>query len=207
MDVGFDLFRWKFSTTCVVHVTAPFVFLLDLSIAPYQSNIADRCDSSKSFLQIFGVSPLHFASPVRYLRGNPSEGGHIMTNVEARKISELQRRGMGYRRIASVLNLPINTVKSYCQRHPVEEAKPQVSGCKNCGADLGENAAIYKKQFCCDGCRTAWWNAHRRMLRHTPAYTRTCAYCGEPFSIYGRPNQRYCSRDCYQRQRKKAVTE
>ena len=130
-----------------------------------------------------------------------------MTTVEARKIAELQRRGVGYRRIANALGLPINSVKSYCQRHPVQEVQPQVSVCKTCGADLGEKAAIYKKQFCCDQCRTAWWNANRKLLRQTQDYVRNCAYCGEPFSIYGRPTQRFCSLRCYHDQRRKAATE
>ena len=83
-----------------------------------------------------------------------------MTNAEIRDIQELQCRGLGYRRIASILNLPINTVKSYCQRHPVVEQPPVVvAGCKNCGA---------------------------------------------PFEVYGKPNQRFCSRICFHAYRRRA---
>ena len=129
-----------------------------------------------------------------------------MTNTEIRDIQELQCRGLGYRRIASILNLPINTVKSYCQRHPVAGQPLEiVGGCKNCGADLGKDAARYKKQFCSDSCRMSWWNQHRYMVRRTAARQVVCEHCGRVFSVYGRPSQKFCSQACYQNHRKKVA--
>ena len=128
-----------------------------------------------------------------------------MTNAEMKRIDVLQREGLGYRRIASMLNLPTNTVKSYCQRHPVMAVGSVVAGCKNCGADLGENAERYKKQFCSDSCRMAWWNQHRYLVRRKAERQVVCAQCGQTFSVYARPNQRFCSRECYHHHRKQVV--
>ena len=128
-----------------------------------------------------------------------------MTNTEIRDIQELQCRGLGYRRIASILNLPINTVKSYCQRHPVVEQPPVVvAGCKNCGSDLGENAVRYRKQFCCDQCRMDWWKGHRRLIQKNVVHEKICENCGAPFEVYGKPNQRFCSRICFHAYRRRA---
>ena len=88
-----------------------------------------------------------------------------MTQAEAHKIAEMQKEGAGYRRIATVLGMPINTVKSYCQRHPVSPTPAVSNNCKHCGADLEESAGKRKKQFCCDQCRMAWWNKHRYMVQ------------------------------------------
>ena len=43
-----------------------------------------------------------------------------MTNAERSRIVELQQKGYGYKKIATITGLPQNTVKSYCSRHPVQ---------------------------------------------------------------------------------------
>ena len=128
-----------------------------------------------------------------------------MTKAEICKIGELQKEGFGYRRIAKILDLPLNSVKSYCQRHPVVNTATVVSGCKNCGVDLGKDAARYKKQFCSDSCRMSWWNQHRYMVKRTAARQVVCEHCGCVFSVYGRPSQKFCSPACYQNHRKKVA--
>lgn len=44
-----------------------------------------------------------------------------MTAEEITKVGQLQREGYGYKKIASLTGLPVNTVKAYCRRHPVSE--------------------------------------------------------------------------------------
>lgn len=124
-----------------------------------------------------------------------------MTQAEAHKIAEMQKEGAGYRRIATALGMPINTVKSYCQRHPVVQTEVASNNCKHCGADLGESAGKRKKQFCSDKCRMAWWSQHRYMVQRKATRQAVCAYCGNSFSVYGRPNQKFCSLECYQKNR------
>lgn len=40
-----------------------------------------------------------------------------MTNHEKQRVAEMRNRGMGYRDIASALNLTENCIKKYCQRN------------------------------------------------------------------------------------------
>ena len=44
-----------------------------------------------------------------------------MTETEKLKISKLRRDGLGYKKIAAVLDLPVNSVKTYLRRHPADE--------------------------------------------------------------------------------------
>lgn len=44
-----------------------------------------------------------------------------MTNEQTIMISRLMKDGMGYRKIAAELDLPVNSVKSWCRRHQPAE--------------------------------------------------------------------------------------
>ena len=57
-----------------------------------------------------------------------------MTNEQIIMISRLMKDGMGYRRIAAELNLPVNSVKSWCRRHPCEEV--EANHCMMCGKEV-----------------------------------------------------------------------
>ena len=43
-----------------------------------------------------------------------------MTESERKHIIELQYQGFGYKKIAKLTGIPVNTVKSFCARHPVQ---------------------------------------------------------------------------------------
>ena len=60
-----------------------------------------------------------------------------MTNAERIHIVELQQKGYGYKKIATITGLPQNTVKSYCSRHPVQVNLTGQDGlCRNCKKPL-----------------------------------------------------------------------
>ena len=44
-----------------------------------------------------------------------------MTDGERSRIIALQYKGYGYKRIAAETGLALNTVKSFCARHPVQQ--------------------------------------------------------------------------------------
>ena len=72
-----------------------------------------------------------------------------MRNEDSIKIEELQREGHGYKKIATMLDLPLNTVKSYIRRHPVTTTSTaSVTGCLNCGAPLLQKPGKKEKKFC-----------------------------------------------------------
>lgn len=45
------------------------------------------------------------------------------------QVEQLRNNGLGYKRIASVLGVSVNTVKSMCQRNHIER-QHNVSGCQ-----------------------------------------------------------------------------
>ena len=136
--------------------------------------------------------------------GIPSEGGIAVRNEDYLKIDELQREGHGYKKIAALLDLPLNTVKSYIRRHPVtKEPTKVVSGCLHCGAPLIQNTGKKEKKFCSDRCRMAWWNTHPERVNKKAFYTATCAHCGREFVSYGNKGRKYCSRPCFDNSRRK----
>ena len=48
-----------------------------------------------------------------------------MTNKQKEKISVLRQAGTSYKEIAEQLDLSVNTVKSYCQRHELQTYEGQ----------------------------------------------------------------------------------
>ena len=127
-----------------------------------------------------------------------------MTNEECMKIEELQHEGYGYKKIALLLELPVNTVKSYVRRHPVTPtAAVLAKGCLHCGAPLAQLPGKKEKKFCSDRCRMAWWNAHPERVNKKAFYKLTCAHCGREFEAYGNAGRKYCSRTCYDLARSK----
>lgn len=122
-----------------------------------------------------------------------------MTNAERSRIVELQQKGYGYKKIATITGLPQNTVKSYCSRHPVQKNDFAESEglCRNCKKPLEQTPHKRKRMFCSDACRMAWWNAHPERVQRKACYTLACRNCGKQFESYGNSHRVFCSRDCY----------
>lgn len=128
-----------------------------------------------------------------------------MTNQEKASIEELRIRGMGYKKIASELNLPLNTVKTYCKRHlktKVREIDESLK-CPICGAFIVHTTHKRKKKFCSDKCRMLWWKAHPELIKRKLPYEIKCLNCFRIFQSRN-PKQKYCSRCCYASARRKA---
>ena len=117
------------------------------------------------------------------------------------RIDDLRREGFGYKRIAAITSFSLDTIKSHCKRHPLQEDNSEVR-CKQCGALVEQMPNRKKKQFCSDKCRMAWWNAHPEQRKKT--HTLICLYCERPFQS-GKSNRRFCSRACYADYRRKEV--
>ena len=45
-----------------------------------------------------------------------------MTEEQKSEIMLLRRQGVGYKRIAAIMEISVETVKSYCRRNPEEDA-------------------------------------------------------------------------------------
>lgn len=125
-----------------------------------------------------------------------------MTKDDTKRITELQNKGMGYKRISALTGFPVNTVKSYCRRHPVGKYKI----CQQCGTPVKQTPHKRAKVFCSDACRMAWWKAHPEQIQRK-VYHLTCAWCGKPFDSIGNGKRQYCSRACYADARRKEDRE
>ncbi len=128
-----------------------------------------------------------------------------MTGEQKRNIQDMRRQGMSYARIAGVLGLSVNTVKSFCRRNKLSvcnaskdaENKEDKAICKQCGKLLEQTLKKKPKTFCSDRCRYAWWSKHRDRMNRKAIYRLTCAHCGRAFDSYGNKNRKYCCHTCY----------
>jgi endogenous inhibitor of DNA gyrase (YacG/DUF329 family) len=124
-----------------------------------------------------------------------------MTDTQRNEIQRLRQAGFGYVRISQTLKLPVNTVKSFCQRNPVRDTAA-VSGsvrnvCPQCGALLPTNAERRPRRFCSDQCRSHYWTEHQEEIVRKSAVASICAACGTRFSDYANRARKYCCHACY----------
>ena len=117
--------------------------------------------------------------------------------------SEIRRQrvdGAGYKTIANGMGLSVNTVISHCRRNGLTgraRKKDGIQGCKWCGRPVQQTLGRKEKKFCSDECRIKWWNRHHNQPRRNAWYEFTCQCCGKPFRAYGNDHRKYCSHDCY----------
>ena len=118
------------------------------------------------------------------------------------QIRSLALQGFGYKRIADIVGLSPDTVKSHLRRHP---AKPESSVCMQCGKPLEQTKGRKEKKFCSDMCRMTFWNSHQDEVNKQAYYNLICLHCGKEFESYGNKNRKYCSRVCYAEARRKSA--
>ena len=131
--------------------------------------------------------------------------GEKMTEEQKSEIMLLRRQGVGYKRIAVIMEISVETVKSYCRRNPEENATQPVipvghkaillSSCKHCGGPLQQMPRKRRREFCGSACRVAYWRAHPKKLQF-----QRCAGCGTLLPM-GSISRKYCSHACYIRHR------
>lgn len=122
-----------------------------------------------------------------------------MTTQEKMLIEELYKNGLGYKKIAYVTGLSVNSVKSHCKRHIV--AGNEIL-CPCCSKPIVQIQKHKKRRFCSDECRKNWWGKHPEAVKRKKYHELTCAYCGRKFQRYGK-DRSYCSRACYANARRK----
>ena len=141
----------------------------------------------------FLAKPHVFGSPVDSLREV-----FDMTQKQTAEITQLREQGLSVAKIAEAVGIPLNTVKSWCRRHPqvTDEA------CLQCGSPVRQRPHAKKKRFCSDRCRLAWWSQHPEARKC--GHTHICRYCGAAFQT-NRLGSAYCSVACFADARRKAA--
>lgn len=127
-----------------------------------------------------------------------------MTNDQIDTIVRLQQSGKGYRAIAAETGLPLNSVKSWCRRHPI--GVDPLTACQQCGAAIHQTPGKRQRRFCSDRCRLLWWGTHPEYRKGRTLYTHTCRFCGREFTN-NRITASYCSRACFARARAQVASD
>lgn len=138
----------------------------------------------------------------------------LLTDEQKRQIIEMRKKGIGYKAIATELNLSRDTVRNYCKNNDllgygtacsmnVNTRINSGKACDHCGKSFEQPLTGRPKKFCSDSCRRAWWKAHPEKInrRDTAFYEFSCRYCGKEFKAYGNKNRGYCSHFCYVKDR------
>ena len=121
-----------------------------------------------------------------------------MTQEQQQEIRRLRAMGEGYKRIGAILNLSVNTVKSFCRRDR-EEDKRLIADqhddcvvCLRCGQPLVLIPGRKRRLFCSDACRVAYWRTQAKPKEQP----RRCLNCGR--MLPGNDSRRkYCDHACY----------
>lgn len=131
-----------------------------------------------------------------------------MTDTQAAQIKELRLKGAGYRSIASMLSLSRDTVRNYCKANGMDgfaqatvlnmkERLAEGKACICCGKELVRSGAGRPRRFCSEKCRRQWWQAHPEAGKRMAVYMKVCTRCGIEFEAYGDNRRKYCSHNCY----------
>ena len=128
-----------------------------------------------------------------------------MNSLQKERIALLRTSGESYNRIADILGLSVNTVKSHCRRNNLGSnlyptTPKQTTGqvfCKQCGKELIQIPHKKSLKFCSNECRVKWWNSHPDKVNKKAIYSFTCVHCKKTFTAYGNSSRKYCSHQCY----------
>lgn len=133
-----------------------------------------------------------------------------MNTEEKERIKELRLKGMGYKAIASITGLSRDSVRGFCRRNGLigvsvvvalnlEEKIKKNELCIYCKKPIKQKLKGRARKFCSDECRYKWWNENldKRNKSEEATYKYTCPYCNKKFTAYGNKKRKYCSHDCY----------
>lgn len=130
-----------------------------------------------------------------------------MTDNQKVIITKMRASGCTYQEIGLALSIPEGTVKSFCVRNGVKAQKPEDCVergiCKECGSVIPN--CRKNRIFCSNRCRQNYWRTHNGK-EHNPVtiYHYVCEFCGEEFDTEGNKNQRFCSKNCAAKARKRS---
>lgn len=137
-----------------------------------------------------------------------------MTEAQAEQITQMRMKGIGYKSIATVVGLSRDIVRNYCKAHNmtgytsaltknVQMMIEKGDACLYCGGNIVKAGTGRPKKFCSEKCRRNWWKAHPEAAkrREDAARRLVCPKCGKPFTVYGKTDRKYCSHECYIRDR------
>lgn len=129
-----------------------------------------------------------------------------MTTEEKEKIIQLRKAGICMAQIGEELGISKNIVKSFCRRQGLAgdigtESVAVTKPCLFCGLPVIQTPGRKEKKFCSDACRHKWWNEHANEANRGAMKEYICPHCGNAFYAYPARRRKYCSHECYIRER------
>lgn len=81
-----------------------------------------------------------------------------MTDKQKNQIAKYREEGYGYNQISKMMDLSLESIKTYCRRHGLNgvAAERRASGehaCLNCSITIIQNPSRKEKKFCSDRWR------------------------------------------------------
>lgn len=128
-----------------------------------------------------------------------------MTDEQKEKIKMMRQQGIGYKQIANEIGLSRDSVRGYCRKHGLDGFGEEIARqhkmlmqeefiyilCLQCGKEIKQNTTGRKRKYCSMECKRLWDKTHRK------AFELKCSYYGKEFKSLGIKHLKYCSRDCY----------
>ena len=87
------------------------------------------------------------------------------------------------------------------KKDPEPCIKEAQNNCKYCGTEIVQTKGHRARKFCSDTCRSKWWGKAYTRNEDKRTHTYTCALCGKVFKSNSTKSRKYCSRECYYRDR------
>ncbi|HEM4248729.1 sigma-70 region 4 domain-containing protein [Streptococcus suis] len=124
-----------------------------------------------------------------------------MTPEQKESIMTLRADGLGYKAIATRLSISVNSVKSFCKRQKVSQPEKNNQECELCSHSFGVESKANNKRFCSNECRMKWWNRNKGNIRRVSQVEHSCQYCQKKFKAYLHERRKFCSHQCYIKER------
>ena len=116
-----------------------------------------------------------------------------MKQTIKQKIIGMRARGKTYKEISIATGINANSAASFLRRNK-DSLIANTNTCKFCGRKI---LSAHHKKFCSDKCKNSWWNLHRSEKGNFYSRISHCAGCGKKINVYGKRNKKYCSHECY----------
>jgi endogenous inhibitor of DNA gyrase (YacG/DUF329 family) len=130
-----------------------------------------------------------------------------MNDNQTQELKRLRMAGLGYKRIATQLDVSVDVVKYQCRKfgltgqNPLQPIEPAIhivesDLCRNCGKTIQQIKGKRTRVFCSNECRDIWWKSNRSN-NLTKGKKVRCKNCGKSFLVGKNASRKYCSHECY----------
>ncbi|WP_075979942.1 RNA polymerase subunit sigma-24 [Bacillus massilinigeriensis] len=134
-----------------------------------------------------------------------------MNDEQRSQIRIMRYEGIGYKRIGDALGLSRDIIRGYCKRHGLdgratelvvnkdedEKFKQKITHvyCLTCGSKLEQKVMGKKRKYCSIECKRKWEKDNPKI------YKLRCDYCRKEYLSERVKKRKFCSNDCYVRNR------